>query len=294
MIQKTFFPLLFLFFFTPLFAQNPFIQSQPEKKENSKIISIQQPSSENWFLKKIIGLQNQLNEKMASGLEELKNTNNKALFFMLCFLAFLYGIIHALGPGHGKTILINWILSSSQKKKTILLTSVFSVMLHAFSSIFIIGVTYLVLNQFFSMDSEKIQNFLKIPSGIILILVGIYFIIHVILEMRKKKEQKENQIVKKEIHSFWVIFSIGIVPCPISTLIMVFSLSQGLFFYGIIFVLFFAIGMGMSLLTLGLMTYVFREKLLFPKFKKIEVFFYFILPILAGFVFILSGIGMFY
>ena len=81
MIQKTFFPLLFLFFFTPLFAQNPFIQSQPEKKENSKIISIQQPSSENWFLKKIIGLQNQLNEKMASGLEELKNTNNKALFF---------------------------------------------------------------------------------------------------------------------------------------------------------------------------------------------------------------------
>ena len=144
------------------------------------------------------------------------------------------------------------------------------------------------------MDSEKIQNFLKIPSGIILILVGIYFIIHVILEMRKKKEQKENQIVKKEIHSFWVIFSIGIVPCPISTLIMVFSLSQGLFFYGIIFVLFFAIGMGMSLLTLGLMTYVFREKLLFPKFKKIEVFFYFILPILAGFVFILSGIGMFY
>jgi ABC-type nickel/cobalt efflux system permease component RcnA len=140
------------------------------------------------------------------------------------------------------------------------------------------------------MESEAIQSYLKIAAGGILILLGVYSIIHFILH--KTRHSHHNVPEKKEIKSLWIIISVGMIPCPISSLILIFSLTLGLYWYGILFVFAFAAGMAITLLGISLAVHMLREKVFNLKLKKVEWILYNAVPIMAALFFLFAGFSL--
>ncbi|MCX8280902.1 nickel/cobalt transporter [Phyllobacterium sp. 0TCS1.6C] len=64
---------------------------------------------------------------------------------VLVGLSFLYGILHAVGPGHGKAVISSYMLANETTLRRGIFLSFASSMLQAISAIAIIGVTFLVL-----------------------------------------------------------------------------------------------------------------------------------------------------
>lgn len=61
-------------------------------------------SNFNLIMYKIALYQQEIVERIS---ELTENSNNKVIYTIL-FFTFLYGIVHSLGPGHGKTLVLTY------------------------------------------------------------------------------------------------------------------------------------------------------------------------------------------
>src|SRR5262245_35651449 len=64
---------------------------------------------------------------------------------ILVGLSFLYGILHAVGPGHGKAVISSYMLANETTLRRGIFLSFASSMLQAVTAILVIGLTFLVL-----------------------------------------------------------------------------------------------------------------------------------------------------
>jgi ABC-type nickel/cobalt efflux system permease component RcnA len=85
------------------FAHNPFT-SKSEK--NHKVLT---PPVKSKIFVKIVFWQHQLREKMSQLIREAKSEKKIAPIALLATFAFLYGVIHSTGPGHGKAVALSYI-----------------------------------------------------------------------------------------------------------------------------------------------------------------------------------------
>jgi hypothetical protein len=79
-------------------AQNPFFASSKPQKT----FTIPTPAPVEKFLQKIFRLQQQYIDYLTNLARKIKDGTPPGNFWPLMNLAFLYGVVHALGPGHGK------------------------------------------------------------------------------------------------------------------------------------------------------------------------------------------------
>ena len=129
-----------LCFCPPSFASgnNPFISNEPKASEKVSPV----PGYSSKMITKLTLWQKRLNSEITRLTKELKRDHSKKPLVPLILMAFLYGVLHAAGPGHGKAIAFSYFLSGrSHIKKGIILGNVIS-FLHAFSAVFS-GYTYL-------------------------------------------------------------------------------------------------------------------------------------------------------
>ena len=56
------------------------------------------------FIKQITLWQYELNRTIATNIREINDENYLGVYAVVIGIAFLYGLIHAAGPGHGKAL----------------------------------------------------------------------------------------------------------------------------------------------------------------------------------------------
>ncbi len=86
-------------------AHNPFT-AKPEKQHNAP-----NPIIKSKLFVKIIIWQQQLREKMSTLIREAKSEKKIGPLIILVLSAFLYGVVHSAGPGHGKAVALSYIMS---------------------------------------------------------------------------------------------------------------------------------------------------------------------------------------
>ncbi|MBN1969403.1 MAG: hypothetical protein JXR48_15320 [Candidatus Delongbacteria bacterium] len=99
----------------------------------------------------------------------------------------------------------------------------------------------------------KIQNYFVLSSGYLIVFIGVVFLISKFIH-KHKSNNSENK-------SIWFVgFAAGIIPCPVSLTITLFSLANDLLFIGLLAVISISVGMFILLCTTGILTILFREK----------------------------------
>lgn len=199
------------------------------------------------FLEKNTEHQRDLRVKISDNLRAFKeNRSNKVLFIALG-IAFLYGIVHSLGPGHGKVFLVSQVIGSEVKYRAIIGSSLLFAFLHSLSGLTLVAILKLLSMSLFK-DSAKFSMLAQNISFGILIALGLFILGKAIFGKAKKTSVPKNK------NLFVTAVLIGFVPCPGSILIAVYALKMGIYSLGVFMVIAMALGMAFTLIILNSLT----------------------------------------
>lgn len=279
-----------------LSAQNPFIRTMdaPQAVTSNQAVAtnaVDCGHSGSWLPDFLVAWQRGINETIARHINDLARDGAGGTFFVILLLAFVYGILHAVGPGHGKAVFAAWALSARRTLRSVILTPLLAALLHAGSALALVGGTWLVLSRLVTPESGGVERILVILAVILLFGLGVYTLVIWFLRVtgRIGQDDAAGSIEKSPLS---LIFAVGLVPCPISSILLVFSFSAGLVWQGIVFVLAFALGMGLTMSAVALAARAMRSVVASREHRVLRVVTDTVLPLLGALFYILAALMM--
>ena len=210
----------------------------------------------NKLLHTLVGWQYELNSYISTTIRSLNDENSLGTSLLILGIAFLYGLIHAAGPGHGKALVALYFTSNkSDYKKAFKMGYMISV-IHAISAlIFTFGI-FFILKTMFRKNFNEFSEIAMLISAVMITLVGLY-LIYEAYSGRKHKEKKAKKSSKSEVA---VAFSAGVIPCPGVMTIVLFCIVLNQFTLGILAAIAMSIGMGLTISLAGIFSIAFSRK----------------------------------
>ena len=245
-----------------------------------------------WVLAQQQGLQRML----AASVKNLKTDNPMAGAFTLAGLSFLYGILHAVGPGHGKTIISSYVVANEETVRRGVLISFIAAALQGFTAVALVGVLLIGLGATgFQVNAWSSQ--LESVSYALIALVGGYLLWTQVMRLWRRRSRDDQAAEAghgghgRDHHHHdhhhhhhadgeacdhlvdarqlagpisWrkvmaVVFSVGIRPCTGAILVLVFALTQGLFWAGVAATFAMAFGTAITVAVLATLALGSRE-----------------------------------
>jgi len=208
------------------------------------------------FLHQITSWQYELNRFISSHMRQMQDETSLSSFLVVIGVAFIYGLVHAAGPGHGKALVAFYFTSNkSDYKKAFKMGYLISVF-HALSAlIFTFGI-YFILEKMFRKNFNEFSNIAMMISAVMIMMVGIYLL----YEAYTGRKHKEKRITKTSKSELGVAFSAGVVPCPGVMTIVLFSIVLGQYTLGILSAIAMSIGMGITISLAGIFSIALNKK----------------------------------
>ena len=124
-----------------------------------------------WVLDK----QQTLQRTLAMSVKGLKTDNPMAGALTLAALSFLYGILHAVGPGHGKTIISSYVVANEETVRRGVIISFIAAGLQALTAVALVSLLLFGLNAS-GLQINAWSNQLESVSYAMIALVGLYLL----------------------------------------------------------------------------------------------------------------------
>lgn len=209
-------------------------------------------------------------------LIDLRDGQNWLTLMSAVGLAFLYGVFHAAGPGHGKMLVISYFLSRRARLSEGLRMGVRIALTHVASALAIVAVLFLLFDGRPAPDFESTREVRLIAyAGII--ALGLWFLIEAGERLRRGSAPAACGHDHGHGHEnghgpaspltpplppreFWRArltgWMAGAVPCTGAIIILVFCAANGLWLTGLLMVSAIAVGMALTMTSLGVLTLV--------------------------------------
>ena len=252
---------------------------------------------------KLTIFQGDLREKIASFFRNWKTAEGSAkstIFWGIIGVAFLYGILHAAGPGHRKTIVFSLYIARKSPWYEPLLTGFLLALLHGGCAIFLMLI-FKGISGSIAANTNAYAIYMEGFSYLLIIVVSFFLIIKetiefVIFSKKEKaiaktktqnqsdiqessenqkvnlaKNQTENKIEKgnssfRDLVPFLIS---GLYPCPGAILVLVLSFTLDILGLGIAAVSFMSLGMAIPIIIVAYCAW-FGRKGLFMALKNRE------------------------
>ena len=193
----------------------------------------------NQILKKFIEVQQQLNAAISSNFREIGDDNALLPILTIWGIAFIYGVVHALGPGHGKLLVTSYFLRNNRSYSEAFKMGYLISIIHTISALSISFILYYLLEVVFSQTFQEVSFYMTKISALLIIGVGIYLFF---------EQHKEHQLAESSERSdLGIALSAGVIPCPGVMTIILFSILMGNISVGIAAAVFMSVGMGLTI-----------------------------------------------
>ncbi|MCK5599207.1 hypothetical protein KAI78_06250 [bacterium] len=250
-MKKIIIAIILLMMLLPVFAQNK--QYFPKKKKSIYPTFIRK------IVETIAPVQKKINDKIAILARKIKEDKSPKTIIIILLLSFLYGVIHAVGPGHGKTLIFSYFLSEEGSIKKGILSGGSIGVLHSISSIVVVLLMYFLLKAAFFHSIQNVERIIKLISYGVIALIGFALLVRFALKKRIVKESTADIEHESQKSVLPLIIAIGIIPCTGGILIMIFCVSIGLLLLGVAAVLSMGIGMGTTISLVGVATVLSKK-----------------------------------
>lgn len=201
--------------------------------------------------------------------------------------AMLLGAMHALEPGHGKTVVAAYLIGSRGRKIDAVILGVIVTFTHTFSIILLAIAVKLTSNRI-TLTEESLHGYLGTVAGLMIFSIGMWMLVqrirgrepfhfhshdasHAHTHPHQHSPDKnhdhhnhdhqhghdsDNHTHGEKRASYWQLcllgISGGIVPCPAAIAILLASLAGGRLEEGLTYVLLFSLGLAVVLIAIGL------------------------------------------
>jgi nickel/cobalt exporter len=275
-------------------------------------VALHAPGLVGAFFSWVVDTQQTMQRELAGGVRRLKTGNPFVAAVSLAGLSFLYGVVHALGPGHGKTVISSYVVANEETVRRGVIISFIAAAFQAITAVALIGVFAIALNASgLTIKAWSLQ--LESASYALIALVGLWLLFGQLRALWRRFRPvpafaaaaaggaqvafDDHDHDHGQAHAFargdhdharvhahdhhghhhepgeachhivdakdvsepmsWrkimaVMFSVGIRPCSGAILVLIFALTQGLFWAGVAAT--FAMAFGTALTVAGLAT----------------------------------------
>jgi len=119
--------------------------------------------------------QRQMTKGMTDAVRQLKALGTVNAALVLGFLSFLYGVLHAVGPGHGKFVISSYALANERTVRRGILLSFMAAFIQALSAIILVGILALALKAT-SLQIKATEAWLETASWGLIALLGAWLL----------------------------------------------------------------------------------------------------------------------
>jgi ABC-type nickel/cobalt efflux system permease component RcnA len=228
--------------------------------------------------------------ELASAVRRFRTADPFSAALLLAAISFVYGVLHAAGPGHGKAVITSYVLADGQTVRRGIALSFLAALIQALSALVLVAVLILMLRST-GMQIRVMEAWLETLSWGLVALVGLWLIYYqmrsvfvpahahahagghahhhhvhdhhrhdasceVCAHMPAPSELKGDWSWRR---AFALAFAVGIRPRTGAILVLVFAIGQGLWWAGVFSTFAMAIGTAITVSVLAAMAVGFRE-----------------------------------
>lgn len=211
-----------------------------------------------------------------------KQLNWSMILFALLIAAAL-GALHALEPGHGKTLVAAYLIGSRGTAKHALLLGLIVTASHT-AAVYLLGGTVLYLSA--HVVPEKLYPWLALASGVMIIALGIVLFLrrlgvtetghhhahhdhpehghdhtHGLRHSHGHAHHRRHAVSLRELLTLGI--SGGIIPCPAALVVLLSAVSLQRVGLGLLLIVAFSIGLAAVLIAVGLLMVYARRFMVF-------------------------------
>lgn len=190
------------------------------------------------------------------------------LLVISLILAVILGALHALTPGHGKTVVAAYLVGSKGRVIDALILGVIVTVTHT-SSVLLLGVIALLAQE--KILPGDLTPYLGALSGAIIVIMGAIMLAtrlrnwrsagsaipeHNTLHTHNHDYDHEHEAPEVGVRLFDLIalgISGGMVPCPDAFVVLLIAIAGGRLVLGIVVILAFSLGLAAVLITIGIL-----------------------------------------
>jgi ABC-type nickel/cobalt efflux system permease component RcnA len=197
--------------------------------------------------------QRQLNQALSRELRRLRGGEIGGAALGVAWIAFLYGVLHAVGPGHGKLVLSSLFLARDLRVRTALGISWLVSVLQTVSSIAIVTVVALVLGRG-GFDALHDSRRIELVCYSLIAVVGLVMLTETLREawIHRGRDRLDLSGEGQRVASGGLVLATGLTPCASAIIILLFALGQGVYLVGVAASFVMAVGMGLTVSLVGL------------------------------------------
>lgn len=255
---------------TSSLATSSFGQADRAKRMVNKIAGEPQKFSlRDWVFKK----QRDIYASMADLAGNLKGPEGSESLMWLLGLSFLYGVIHAAGPGHGKAVAASFVLAGKARPGRALLLGNMIAIFHGLSGAILVIALRKALLSFTGGTLGEVEYITKIVSYSLISLLGLFLLVKSILEWKKRETDFQDEKGKGDVLVMAVM--VGLVPCPGVVLVLLFCLSLDIMGVGLLMALALTLGMAVTISLITLLVSASKQTAsgLLARYEKAAVIF---------------------
>lgn len=213
----------------------------------------------------LLAQQQKANRQIVDAVKDLKSEGNMAAALALIVVSFIYGVLHAAGPGHGKAVISSYVLANERTVRRGIALSFLAAFFQAISAITIIAVFVLLLKST-SVQIKGAEQWITTVSWGLIAALGAWLLYRqaklIWLAWRDTKSEPEVACSHHKNHGshlesgaccghahmpaagdlehdfswrkgLMIAASVGVRPCTGALLVLIFALTNGLLWAGV-------------------------------------------------------------
>jgi nickel/cobalt exporter len=226
----------------------------------------------------LLSFQRESNRLIAKHMKAIRDGETAGPLLIGLLLAFAYGVVHALGPGHGKVIVATYFLARDAQIVRGLLMGLQIAICHVVSAVVAVMLADLLLRQAFGATAAEVGG-VRLASYGLIVLIGLVMLGQAVHHSRLRRAGAEIDACCGHGHDLAQIrhhdhgsggahdsaqqsalsIGVGLVPCTGSVLILLYALANDILYAGMLLVAAIAAGMAITMGALGMLSIVARS-----------------------------------
>ena len=189
-------------------------------------------------------------KKPLARVKLIRELQSQKISIFLFLTAVFLGMVHALSPGHGKTLISAFLIGNRASAKHAFLLSLITAVTHVFS-VLLFGIAVYVVSPYF--DVKKYFHLIQLISGLGIVLIGYWMVV------RNSKavfcHHSHSHVHVALSYKELLISGItgGMVPCPSAVVILLVSIALNKLLLGLGVIVAFSFGIAATLLLVSLL-----------------------------------------
>lgn len=242
---------------------------------------VQQPGLWQETLGRMHQIQRDLHRRLAAAVRAVNEAGSGVATLSLMAISLLYGVFHAVGPGHGKAVISAYLLANERAVRRGILLAFLASLVQALSAVLLVGVLAVLLNAA-GVTVRESAGLLESASYALVALVGAWMLVS-LLRGGHRHEHHGHGPAHDRGHDHapgaacghnpaphpalaldtgkgvfskaaGLVLAVGIRPCSGAVLVLLFALAQGVLLAGIAATFAMALGTAVTVSLLAVLT----------------------------------------